>query len=227
VKRLDYPVARERMVREQLVSNGIADPRVLGVMRQVPRHLFLGGDMGPEAYSDHSYPIGFSQTMSQPYMVAYLAEQLGLNGEETILEIGTGSGYQAAVLSRLVRQVYTIERIAPLAEKARNVLKNLEIRNVEISIGDGSEGWADRGPFDRILATAAAAAAQTSLLGQLRDGGFFLGPVFNGAGEQEIVRLTRSGRDYRLERLRKCSFVPLVPGQWDAGGGSEDRGRLL
>jgi protein-L-isoaspartate(D-aspartate) O-methyltransferase len=195
-------------------------------MRQVPRHLFLGRDMGSEAYSDHSYPIGYSQTMSQPYMVAYLAEQLALNGEETILEIGTGSGYQAAVLSRLVRHVYTIERIVPLGEKARNVLKSLEIGNVEVSIGDGSHGWADRGPFDRILVTAAAAAAQASLLDQLRDGGFFLGPVFNGAGEQEIVRLTRAGREFHLERLRKCSFVPLVPGRWgDAVG--DPRGGLL
>lgn len=228
MKRHDYPVARERMVREQLVPNGIVDPRVLGVMRQIPRHLFLDGDMGPEAYSDHSFPIGFSQTMSQPYMVAYLAEQLALAGEETILEIGTGSGYQAAVLSRLARQVYSIERITPLAEKARNVLKNLEIRNVEISVGDGSEGWSERGPFDRILTTAAAAAAQASLLGQLREGAFFLGPVFNGAGEQEIVRLTRAGRDFRLERLRKCSFVPLVRGRWgDAGGRPEDDGGLL
>lgn len=214
MKLFDYPVARERMVREQLVSNGIVDPRVLGVMRQIPRHIFLGRDMGSEAYSDHSYPIGYSQTMSQPYMVAYLAEQLALDGEETILEIGTGSGYQAAVLSRLVRQVYTVERIAPLAEKARNVLDSLGIRNVQVSIGDGSHGWADRAPFDRILTTAAATAAQTSLLEQLRDGGFFLGPVFSGADEQEIVRLTRTGRNFRLERLRKCSFVPLVPGRW-------------
>jgi len=210
VTRRDYPIARERMVREQLIPNGVSDPRVLDVMGRVPRHLFLDGDMGPEAYGDHSFPIGFSQTMSQPFMVAYLAESLTLEGHETILEIGTGSGYQAAVLSRLAKRIYTIERIEPLAEKARSVLRRLGIENVEISVGDGSHGWPERGPFDRILATAAAGEVPHSLLEQIREGGFFLGPVFNGAGEQEIVRLTRVGREFRLERLRKCVFVPLV-----------------
>ena len=208
--RRDYPIARERMVREQLIPNGVSDPRVLDVMGRVPRHLFLDGDMGPEAYGDHSFPIGFSQTMSQPFMVAYLAESLTLEGHETILEIGTGSGYQAAVLSRLAKRIYTIERIEPLADKARSVLRRLGIENVEISVGDGSHGWPERGPFDRILATAAAGEVPHSLLEQVREGGVFLGPVFNGAGEQEIVRLTRVGRDFRLERLRKCVFVPLV-----------------
>jgi protein-L-isoaspartate(D-aspartate) O-methyltransferase len=206
----DYPIARERMVREQLIPNGISDPRVLDVMSRIPRHAFLGGDMGPEAYGDHSFPIGFSQTMSQPFMVAYLAESLALVGDETILEIGTGSGYQAAVLSRLAKRIYTIERIEPLAEKAQKVLRRLGIDNVEISVGDGSHGWPERGPFDRILATAAAGEVPHSLLEQMREGGFFLGPVFNGAGEQEIVRLTRAGRDFRLERLRPCAFVPLI-----------------
>jgi len=210
VTRRDYPIARERMVREQLIPNGVSDPRVLDVMGRVPRHLFLDGDMGPEAYGDHSFPIGFSQTMSQPFMVAYLAESLTLEGHETILEIGTGSGYQAAVLSRLAKRIYTIERIEPLADKARSVLRRLGIENVEISVGDGSHGWPERGPFDRILATAAAGEVPHSLLEQVREGGVFLGPVFNGAGEQEIVRLTRVGREFRLERLRKCVFVPLV-----------------
>ncbi len=206
----DYPIARERMVREQLIPNGISDARVLDVMGRIPRHLFLDGDMGPEAYADHSFPIGFSQTMSQPFMVAYLAESLALRGHETVLEIGTGSGYQAAVLSRLAKRIYTIERIEPLAENARKVLRRLGIENVEISVGDGSHGWPERAPVDRILTTAAAGEVPHSLLEQIREGGCFLGPVFNGAGEQEIIRLTCAGRDFRLERLRKCAFVPLV-----------------
>ena len=220
----DYPVARERMVREQLVSNGIADTRVLEAMGRIPRHLFFDGEMGPEAYSDHAYPIGFSQTMSQPYMVAYLAQELALTGIETVLEIGTGSGYQAAVLSALSRRVHTIERIEPLARKAREVIEDLGIANVEISVGDGSGGWPERGPFDRILATAAAGEVPASLLAQLREGGFFLGPVYNRSDEQEIVRLTRSGQEFRLERLRKCSFVPLVRERSDGENAGKDTG---
>ena len=220
----DYPVARERMVREQLVSKGIADTRVLEVMGRIPRHLFFDGDMGPEAYSDHAYPIGFSQTMSQPYMVAYLAQKLALTGIETVLEIGTGSGYQAAVLSALSHRVYTIERIVPLARKAREVVDDLGIANVDILVGDGSRGWPERGPFDRILATAAAGEVPASLLAQLREGGFFLGPVYNGSGEQEIIRLTRAGQEFRLERLRKCSFVPLVRGRPEGENAAKDTG---
>jgi len=224
VRRGDYPLAREKMVREQLVAHGIADPRVLEVMGRVPRHLFFDGDMGSEAYSDHAFPIGFSQTMSQPFMVAYLAQGLALRGDEKVLEIGTGSGYQAAVLGALCRHVYSVERIEPLARKAREALSDLGIMNVDVSVGDGSLGWPDRAPFDRILATAAAGEAPASLLAQLRDGGFFFGPVFNAAGEQEIVRLTRSAGEFRVERLRKCSFVPLIRGEPDARAGLKDTG---
>ncbi|UCG53755.1 MAG: protein-L-isoaspartate(D-aspartate) O-methyltransferase [Candidatus Latescibacterota bacterium] len=205
------------MVKEQLISNGISDPRVLEVMLRTPRHLFIDDELGPQAYSDHAFPIGYSQTMSQPYMVAYLCEQLALKGNEKVLEIGTGSGYQAAVLAGLAKSVYTIERIEELAEKAKAVLRDLEISNVEISVGDGSEGWREFEPFDRILITAAAAEVPQSLLMQLCDGGFFLGPVFRNAGEQEIVRLIRSGEKFRLERLRQCSFVPLVRDPLDDG----------
>ncbi len=206
----DYHIARERMVTEQLVANGISDTRVIDVMLRTPRHLFLDNGIGPQAYTDHAFPIGYSQTMSQPYMVAYLAEQLSLAGGEVILEIGTGSGYQAAVLAQLAARVYTIERIEPLDLGAKTVLGELGISNVEVSLPDGSVGWPEFEPFDRILTTAAAADVPESLLMQLRDGGFFLGPVFKNAGEQEIIRLTRTGREFRLERLRSCSFVPLV-----------------
>jgi len=224
VRRGDYPLAREKMVREQLVAHGIADPRVLEVMGRVPRHLFFDGDMGSEAYSDHAFPIGFSQTMSQPFMVAYLAQGLALRGDEKVLEIGTGSGYQAAVLGALCGLVCSVERIEALARKARVALSDLGVMNVDVSVGDGSLGWPDRAPFDRILATAAAGEVPASLLAQLRDGGFFFGPVFNAAGELEIVRLTRSAGEFRVERLRKCSFVPLIRGEPDARAGLKDTG---
>jgi protein-L-isoaspartate(D-aspartate) O-methyltransferase len=210
----NYHIARERMVREQLVSNGISDAKVLDVMLKVPRHLFLDDDLGPQAYSDHSFPIGFSQTISQPFMVAYLSEKLGLTGEEKILEIGTGSGYQAAVLAQLASHVYTIERIGPLAQKAKTALEKLEILNVEMAVGDGSRGWPEFGPFERILTTAAAGEVPHSLLMQLCEGGIFLGPVINETEEQEIVRLTRRGDDFDIERLRKCTFVPLINGEY-------------
>jgi protein-L-isoaspartate(D-aspartate) O-methyltransferase len=198
------------MVKEQLVSNGIVDERVIAAMLEIPRHLFVDGELGPQAYTSHAFPIGFSQTMSQPFMVAYLAEQLRLEGGEKVLEIGTGSGYQAAVLARLAGRVYSIERIEALANRAAEVLDRLGAPNVEVAIGDGSGGWSEFEPYDRILTTAAAAEVPRSLLTQLKDGGAFLGPVFNKAGEQEIVRLTRIGQEFRLQRLRKCSFVPLV-----------------
>jgi protein-L-isoaspartate(D-aspartate) O-methyltransferase len=204
-----YKIARERMVRELVYGRGVRDARVLESMLRVPRHLFMGRDAGTEAYADHSYPIGFRQTMSQPYMVAYLSEQLRLDGDERVLEIGTGSGYHAAVLANLCREVCTIERVPELAERARRVLRDLLITNVNVRQGDGAGGWGD-GEFDRVLLTAAARHVPRALLGQVRDGGFLLGPVERSERKQEIVRLTRRGGRFELERLIECSFVPLV-----------------
>jgi protein-L-isoaspartate(D-aspartate) O-methyltransferase len=198
------------MVREQLYNRGIRDKRVLEVMMRVPRHVFLDHDAGSEAYSDHSFPIGFSQTMSQPYMVAYLAENLLLTGEERVLEIGTGSGYHAAVLSGLAADVFTVERVPELAAKATQVLQDLIHTNIHVRTGDGSLGWPEAAPFDRILLTAAARTVPKSLLGQLRDDGIFLGPVEKQDGSQELVRLTRAGNKFSIERLSECSFVPMV-----------------
>jgi protein-L-isoaspartate(D-aspartate) O-methyltransferase len=205
-----YKIARERMVREHVYNRGIRDPRVLEAMLRVPRHLFIGRDAGVEAYADHSYPIGFQQTMSQPYMVAYLTEELRLSGEETLLEIGTGSGYHTAVLASLARRVATIERVPELARGASEVLRDLLFSNVDIKVDDGWKGWPDKGPFDRVLLTAAAHQVPRALLSQLRDGGFLLGPVITNDGHQEIVRLTRRGGKVEIERLIECSFVPLV-----------------
>jgi len=204
-----YKIARERMVREHVYGGGIRDPRVIEAMLRVPRHLFIGRDAGIEAYADHSYPIGFRQTMSRPYMVAYLSEQLRLNGDERVLEIGTGSGYHAAVLANLCREVCTIERVPDLAERARNVLRDLLITNVTVREGDGSRGWND-GAFERVLLTAAARHIPRALLAQVSDGGFLIGPVLRSEKKQEIVRLTRRGGKFDVERLIECSFVPLV-----------------
>ena len=198
------------MVREQLYDRGIRDRRVLQVMLKVPRHVFLDHDAGSEAYSNHSFPIGFSQTMSQPYMVAYLSEQLRLSGDERVLEIGTGSGYHAAVLSGLVAEVFTVERVPELAGKASRVLQDLIYTNIHVRTGDGAEGWPEAAPFDRILMTAAARTVPRALLGQLRDGGTLVGPVEKRDGGQELVRLTRSGSEFAIERLAECSFVPMV-----------------
>jgi protein-L-isoaspartate(D-aspartate) O-methyltransferase len=182
---------------------------VIEAMLRVPRHLFIGRDAGVEAYADHSYPIGFRQTMSQPYMVAYLSEQLRLDGDERVLEIGTGSGYHAAVLGNLCRDVCTIERVPELAERARRLLRDLLMTNVSVRDGDGSRGW-DHGEFDRVLLTAAARHVPRALLAQVRDGGFLIGPVMRSEKKQEIVRLTRRGGKFDVERLIECSFVPLV-----------------
>ena len=204
-----YKIARERMVREHVYGRGIRDPRVIEAMLRVPRHLFIGRDAGIEAYADHSYPIGFRQTMSQPYMVAYLSEELRLDGEERVLEIGTGSGYHAAVLANLCRDVCTIERVPELAERARGLLRDLLLTNVTVRNGDGARGW-NEGMFDRVLLTAAARHVPRALLGQVKDGGFLIGPVMRSAEKQEIVRLTRRGGKFDVERLIECSFVPLV-----------------
>lgn len=217
----DYKIARERMVHEQLLDRGIQDKRVLEAMHRVPRHVFLDREAGTEAYSDHSFPIGFSQTMSQPYMVAYLAEQLALEGDESVLEIGTGSGYQAAILATLCQEVFTVERIPGLVTRARNALQDLLFTNVMILQGDGVEGWPEHAPFDRILITAAARSVPSDLLRQVKDGGVFLGPVEKEDSSQEIVRLTRRGNEFDVERLIPCSFVRLIRNGNGAGGPAE------
>jgi protein-L-isoaspartate(D-aspartate) O-methyltransferase len=218
----DYEVARERMVREEVFDKGIRDRRVLKAMLQVPRHLFLDAEAGTEAYTSHAFPIGFSQTMSQPYMVAYLSENLELAGDECVLEIGTGSGYHAAVLAALARRVFTIERIPDLARKAEATIRALRLDNVVVRTGDGAVGWPKASPFDRILLTAAATGVPEALLLQLRPGGFLLGPVVGDSNRQEIVKLVRTDRAFELERLRECSFVPLIRDEEPAGDPTQD-----
>ena len=214
---MDYSVARRRMVEQQIAARGIVDQRVLDAMLTVPRHLFVEAGLQSHAYSDGSLPIGEKQTISQPYMVAAMTATLELQGDERILEIGTGSGYQTAVLSKLVKRVYSIERIAVLAGRARKILDQLQMSNINIKIGDGTVGWKDQAPFAGILVAAGSPDVPTEYLQQLDVGGKLVLPV--GDQEQQILmRITRQddGR-FKREQLMGCRFVPLIGEQgWQA-----------
>lgn len=200
---------RERMVREQLESRGITDQRLLQVMRELPRHLFVPQDMACEAYQDNPLPIGTGQTISQPFMVALMTELLDLRGGEKVLEVGTGSGYQAAILGKLAREVISIEKHANLAGGARRTLQSLGIDNVEVRVGDGSLGLPGEAPFDAIIVTAGSPGVPRPLLEQLADGGRLVIPV-GSSGMQTLTLVTREGGDYRTEEKGGCVFVPLV-----------------
>lgn len=197
------------MVESQLVTRGIRDGRVLDAMRKVPRHLFVGESLWYSAYDDMALPIGEGQTISQPYMVAVMTELLDLKGEERVLEIGTGSGYQAAVLAELAREVYTVERIAALSERAAETLRVLGYENVHLRVGDGTLGWPEAGPFDRILITAGAPDVPEPLWEQLSEGGIVLAPVGDRFSQQLLKVMKRKGRLSR-EFHTPCVFVPLV-----------------
>jgi protein-L-isoaspartate(D-aspartate) O-methyltransferase len=196
------------MVAAQIEGRGIRDPRALAAMRKVPRHLFVPAALGRDAYSDHPLPIGHGQTISQPYIVAFMTEALGLRGGETVLEVGTGSGYQAAVLAEIAARVYTIEIVAPLAEEARERLARLGYRNVEVRAGDGYQGWAEKAPFDAVIVTAAAPRVPEPLKQQLKDGGRLVIPV--GEDEQELTVLTRRGAEFAVEHVLPVRFVPMT-----------------
>ena len=214
----EFAIARRRMVDEQLVPKGIKDERVLDVMKKVPRHLFVEQALQAQAYGDAPLPIGEKQTISQPYIVAFMTESLELKGREEILEIGTGSGYQAAVLSCLARRVYTIERHTPLARRARQVLDRLGCSNVQLKLGDGTLGWPEMGPFDGIMVTAGAPVLPEQLKAQLKIGGRLIVPVGDKA-QQVLLRVRRTGDDtFEEERLLGCRFVPLVGANgWEDG----------
>jgi protein-L-isoaspartate(D-aspartate) O-methyltransferase len=199
---------REWMVVHTIVGRGVKDPRTLAAMRKVPRHLFVRPDMVGQAYADHPLPIGQGQTISQPYIVAFMTEALGLRGGETVLEVGTGCGYQAAVLAELAAKVYTIEIIAPLAEEARERLRRLGYANVEVRAGDGYRGWPEAAPFDATLVTASAPRVPQPLKEQLKDGGRMILPV--GDDEQDLVLVTRRGGTYSERRVLPVRFVPMT-----------------
>ena len=206
---MNFEIARKRMVEAQLVARGIKDQRVIDAMLRVPRHLFVAEAMAAQAYSDSPLPIGEKQTISQPYMVALMSELLRLAGGEKVLEIGTGSGYQAAILSTLGARVYTVERHRPLALQARRVLDGLGMLNVNLKIGDGSDGWPEEAPFDAIMVTAGAPEIPQNLLSQLATGGRLVIPV-GSQHEQILKRVTRTADGYQYEQSVGCRFVRLV-----------------
>jgi len=205
----DHEKERENMVESQLVQRGIKDKRVLDAMRQVPRHLFIPKDARGLAYCDGPLPIGQGQTISQPYIVALMTELLSLRGQEKVLELGTGSGYQAAILSRLVRQVYSVERHATLAEQAKQVLSQLGYHNVVIKVGDGTLGWPEHSPYEAIIVTAAAPYVPQPLTDQLADGGRLVAPV-GSRWSQALVKIKRQDQTLTREHLTAVAFVPLV-----------------
>jgi protein-L-isoaspartate(D-aspartate) O-methyltransferase len=204
----DFAREREEMVTSQIAARGVRDPRTLAAMRKVPRHLFVPAASVSQAYEDYPLPIGHGQTISQPYIVAFMTEALSLRGGETVLEVGTGSGYQAAVLAEIAARVYTIEIVAPLAESAAALLKRLGYAHVEVRAGDGYLGWPEAAPFDAIMVTAAAPRIPEPLKAQLKDGGRLVLPV--GDDWQELVVVTRTGDRFEERRVLPVRFVPMT-----------------
>jgi protein-L-isoaspartate(D-aspartate) O-methyltransferase len=204
----DWTAVRMQMVDEQIAARDIKNPRVLEAMRRVPRHEFVPEAMRGSAYSDSPLPIGHDQTISQPFIVAYMTEALELDATHRVLEIGTGSGYQAAVLGELAKAVYTIEILEPLADRARQTLSKLGYKNVHVRTGNGYLGWPEQAPFDRVMVTAAPDAVPPALIEQLKIGGLMAIPVGVGVQELRILRRTASG----LETLRTLPvrFVPMT-----------------
>jgi protein-L-isoaspartate(D-aspartate) O-methyltransferase len=200
---------RERMVREQIVARGVRDPRVLAALRSVPRHEFVPVEQRASAYEDEPLPIGDGQTISQPYVVAAMTEALALRGGEKVLEIGTGSGYQAAILAELAREVYTIEIVPALADSAKERLARLGYRRVHVRHGDGWAGWPEAAPFEAIVVTAAPEHVPEALVAQLAMGGRMVIPV-GDEGHQELWLLVRDETGVRRERLMDVRFVPMT-----------------
>jgi protein-L-isoaspartate(D-aspartate) O-methyltransferase len=203
-----FEALRLRMVADQLRARQIQDENVLRAMETVPRHRFVSGSQQHEAYEDRPLPIGHHQTISQPYIVAYMTEALALTGTERVLEVGTGSGYQTAVLGTLAAEVYSLEIVPELCERARATLQDLGYRNVHIAIGDGHEGWLEQAPFDRIIVTAAPAEVPKRLVDQLAASGRMIIPI--GAWQQDLVVLTRTPGGIAQARTIPVRFVPMT-----------------
>ena len=204
----DWAGARRSMVTSQIEARGISDPRVLAAMAKVERHLFVPPGYRAQAYRDHPLPIGENQTISQPYIVALMTELLELDGDEKTLEVGTGSGYQAAVLAELTTEVYTIEIVKPLAERSGKLLDSLGYKNVTVRCGDGYAGWEEQAPFDAIIVTCAPSEIPQPLLEQLADSGRMVVPV--GDFWQELMLIERVGDEYYQTKVIPVRFVPMT-----------------
>jgi protein-L-isoaspartate(D-aspartate) O-methyltransferase len=196
------------MVQEQIIARGINDARVIAALRKVPRHLFVDPGIINRAYDDSALPIGNKQTLSQPYMAARMTEALGLVGDEKVLEVGTGSGYQTALLAELCFNVFSVEKIRALSRKARTLLDCLEYHNIALHVGDGTIGWSEHAPYDAIIVTAGAPSAPKPLLEQLAEGGRLVIPVGDEQA-QTLLRVTRTDAAFKEEPLGECKFVKL------------------
>ena len=206
---MDFKALREKMVEYQLIPRGINDPLVLDIFRKVERHKFVPEEFLDSAYGDHPLPIGNGQTISQPFIVALMTESLGLTGTERVLEIGTGSGYQTAILAELAKDVYSVERIPALAERATQILSVLGYKSINIAVKDGSLGWPEHAPYDAITITASCPAKPVTLLEQLKDNGRLIAPI--GAAFGQVLTLFTKKRDSIIPReLCGCMFVPLI-----------------
>jgi protein-L-isoaspartate(D-aspartate) O-methyltransferase len=206
-----YQIERERMVRDQIEARGISRPDVLRAIRSTPRHLFVPELLRPQAYQDRPLPIGSGQTISQPYIVALMTELLEPSKQQKVLEIGTGSGYQAAVLAPLVGQLFTVEIVPELAQSAATVLKSIGVRNVTVRCGDGYQGWTEEAPFDRIILTAAPPEIPQALVDQLRPGGRMVAPVGGSAFSQSLVVVNKlADGSVKKRSVIPVAFVPMV-----------------
>jgi len=218
LKKPDFALARRKMVKEQLVARRIKDKRILDAMGKVPRHLFVEEGLWHQAYGDFPLPIGQGQTISQPYIVALMTDALQLKGDAKVLEIGTGSGYQAAILAELTTHVFSIERISSMASKARKILDELGCANVLIRVSDGTYGWVDEAPFDGIMVTAGAPEIPSTLVEQLKVGGRLLIPV-GDEYSQILLKVVKKEKGYHEEDLGGVRFVKLVGDHgWKAEG---------
>ncbi len=202
--------SREAMVRNQLVAGGIRNPEVLQAMMEVPRHEFVPASLRSYAYADGPLPIGHGQTISQPFIVAFMTQALELTKQQSVLEVGTGSGYQAAILGKLAKEVYSIEIVPPLAESATGVLSRLGFENVHVRLGDGYLGWPERAPFDAIIVTCAPDHVPDPLISQLKEGGRLVIPVGEAGGIQQLVLLRKRNGQVSKEKMLDVRFVPMT-----------------